>query len=105
MVNVEQLAQQMVAEGRSILGDAWVDARAYAEPELKKIALSVGEIELALQRKEISQEEASIMLDMQKNASRAVLMATKVIGALLAERVVGAALALAGGALDQALER
>jgi hypothetical protein len=100
---LEKLAKEMIHEAKGVLGHAWPQVRAFAEAEMKKIALSVLAIEEALAKGELTEPEARALLDIQKNASRAVLTASKVVGIVEAEKAINAALAILTGPLKKVL--
>jgi len=93
-IDVESTAKQMIAEATKVLGGKWKDARGYAEPEFKKIAMTVATIEQGRAAGQISDDDARALLDIQKNATRSVLTALEVIGVATAEKAINAALAV-----------
>ena len=93
-IDVESTAKQMIGEAAKVLGGKWKDARAYAEPEFKKIAMTIATIEQERQNGELDDDDAQALLDIQTTASRSVLTALEVIGVATAEKAINAALAV-----------
>jgi transcription initiation factor IIE alpha subunit len=80
-----------------------VDILQFAEAEARKIATSMAEIAALRAKGVIDDEEAALHLDIQKNASRAVLMAIKGIGIIAAEQAINAAINVIRTALNKVL--
>jgi transcription initiation factor IIE alpha subunit len=93
-IDVESIAKQMVSEAAKVLGKNWDKVRSFAEPEFKKIALTVAAIEAGRLKGDLSDDDARALLDIQKNATRSVLTALEVIGIVTAEKAINAALAI-----------
>lgn len=72
----------------------------FAQEEFKKLAQQIATIESELASGAISNEEAKILLDMQKSAARVVLLTAKGLGMLTAEKALNAALGAAKTALE-----
>jgi hypothetical protein len=97
------LAEQMLAAALPILIKNAQDAEAFAETEFTKIAqtiVSIGELVAAGQ---IDQQQAGLLLDMQKSASRTVLLTLKGLALLAVEEAINAALDVVAGAVNVAL--
>ena len=97
------LAEQMLAAALPILIKNAQDAEAFAETEFTKIAqtiVSIGELVAAGQ---INQQQAGLLLDMQKSASRTVLLTLKGLALLAVEEAINAALDVVAGAVNVAL--
>ncbi len=99
----EKLAKDMIDAAAGDFGKGWKTVRTYAEPELKKLALSVASIGDSVQSGKMDKDEAKLLLDMQKNASRSVLTATKVVSITTAEKALNDALAVLSGPLKKLL--
>lgn len=98
-----QVAGNAAASMLGILRDAGQDIVHFAEAEARKIATSMAEIADLRVKGVIGDEEVRLHLDIQKNASRAVLMAIKGVGIIAAEQAVNAAFDVVRGALNAAL--
>lgn len=101
--DVEGTAKEMIGVAAAKLGPKWSEVRALAEPEFKKIAMTIATIEAGRLSGTITAEQARLLLEMQKNASRAVLLAVEVIGLLAAEDIIQGALAIVGGVVNKAV--
>jgi|SRR5664279_5078098 len=102
-LNVQDLARQMTAAAAGQFKKQWPDVKSYAESEFQKLAhaiVFIGEERVAGQ---IDETEGALLLDMQKNASRAVFLTIKGIGLLTAEAAVNAALDVVRTAVNTAL--
>jgi hypothetical protein len=102
-IDVEALATQMFDAAWNVLKERAPDVRTYAEGEFKKIAQTVATIELARIRGQITAEQAALLLDMQKSATRSVLLCSSGMELLAAESALNAALAAARPVVNDAL--
>lgn len=102
-LNVGQLASQMLAAALPVLRNAATDARSFAQTEFTKIAQTIVSIESQSAAGEINQQQASLLLDMQKNASRTVLLSLEGLGILAVEQAINAALGVIKTAVNTAL--
>ncbi len=100
-LDVNATAQQMVSAAVGVIGGKWNRVKAYAAPEFLKIAHTLAGIEAAKLNGEITEQEAHILLDMQKNASRSVLIASETMGIVVAEQAINAALAVVRDAVNK----
>ena len=101
-IDVEALGSEIATKLVEILAGAGKDIASYAEAEGRKFAVSAAEIAALLANGTISDEEARLHMNIQKNASRAVLMAIEGISILAAERAINAALEIVGKVLQGA---
>ena len=85
------LARQMLTAARAELDDKWPDVKRYAETEAKKLASTIVMIEKLKLEGKISRNQAKILLDMQKNTSRVILLTIEGLSLLAAEAAVNAA--------------
>jgi hypothetical protein len=76
----------------------------FAQMELQKIATTVVSIQAGVATETMTPAEAQVLLDMQKNATRTVLLASEGMSALAAEQAINAALDVAKMALNSALK-
>ncbi|MBX9894196.1 MULTISPECIES: hypothetical protein [unclassified Nitrosomonas] len=87
-----KLGKDIVAALNGSLGDKWPDVKDYAESEAKKLAQTLVMIGTLRAAGKINDEQAALHLEMQKNASRMVLMTIEGLGVLAAEAAINAAL-------------
>jgi hypothetical protein len=76
--------------------------RSIVESEFKKVAQTLTMIEAELATGELSTDEATLLIDMQKSATRAVLLMSQGLSLLLAERAINSALAVVRTAVNTA---
>lgn len=102
-LNVGQLATAIVAAMKGAVGENWPKISEYATGEGKKLAETLVQIEALRAVHQISEGEASVLLEMQKNTARSVLLAVQGMGLIAVEEAINAALAAVRGAVNTAL--
>lgn len=106
-LDIGELASSMIGAFKAELSDKWPDVKEYAETEAKKLAENFAMIERMKLSGEITEEQAKLLHDIQKNASRAVLLAVEGLGLIAVEQAINAAMNVlrdtVNGALDFAL--
>jgi hypothetical protein len=102
-LDVKQIADDMAAKMKPILGQRWDEVQAYAKEEAAKIAAVLAKIEMQKLQGSITEQQANILFDMQKNASSAVLAAVAGVGEMAAAQAMSAALAALKDPINQAL--
>ncbi len=106
-LDVGELASGMIGAFKGELSDKWPDVKEYAETEAKKLAENFAMIERMKLSGEINAEQARLHHDIQKNATRAVLLAVEGLGLIAVEQAINAAMNVlkdtVNGALDFAL--
>ena len=90
----QKITQALVGTGK--------DVASYAEAEAKKLATSAAEIAQLRASGQINDEEMRLHLDIQKHASRAVLMAIEGVSIIGAEQAINGALSVIGAAIKTA---
>lgn len=91
-LDVVKLGQDILAALNGSLGEKWPDVKDYGEAEAKKLAQTLVMIGTLTATGKINKEQAALHLEMQKNASRMVLMTIEGLGVLAAEAAINAAL-------------
>lgn len=91
-LNLEQLSQAMISAAKGQVADKWPQIKDYAKQEAKKLAENFVLIEKLKLTQEISNEQAELMHQMQKNATKAVLLSVQGMTTLMAEQALNAAL-------------
>lgn len=91
-LDATKLGKDILAAFNSALGDKWPDIKEYSESEAKKLAQTLVMIEVLKASGKINKEQAALHLEMQKNATRMVLMTIEGLGILAAEAAISAAL-------------
>ena len=103
-IDVETLSRQMLAAALPILKTNAIDAEGFASVEFKKIAETTASIEQMLLAEQINQQQAQLLFDMQKGASRSVLLALKGLALLTAEEAINAALDVVRSVVNAAVK-
>ncbi|SRR6266568_457512 len=102
-LDVGTLASQMLGAALPILKKDAADAESFAQTEFTKIAQTVVAIGQQLAAGQINQKQAELLLDMQTNASRNVLLTLQGLALLAVEAAINAALAAVKTAVNTAL--
>jgi signal transduction protein with GAF and PtsI domain len=101
-IDVDAVASQAAQKMLQVLTGTGKEVVGYAEAEAKKLATSAAEIALLRASGQITDEEAKLHLDIQKHASRAVLLGIEGISLLGAEEAINGALSVIGDAIHKA---
>lgn len=91
-MNIPALVEAMAEAAAPVLGDAWTEARAYAETEFRKFGETVELIARLREAGAIDEERARLHLEFQKTAMKTVLLALEGLGIVAVERSINAAL-------------
>jgi sulfite reductase beta subunit-like hemoprotein len=102
-IDAADLAEEMLAAASAVLKKRWPDVRDYATQEMRKLAADAVYIEAQVAEKRMTPEQAKLLLGIQRNAARTVLLAAEGIGLLAAEEAINAAMRVAGKAVNSAL--
>jgi hypothetical protein len=102
-INIQQVIPGMISAAQGVFGKKWPVIKDYAEAELEKLARTLVQIETLKISGQISEAEASVLLEMQKNTARAVMLALQGMSLLLVEGAINAALAIVKDSVNTAL--
>ena len=102
-IDVEDLVAQMVQAAVGVLKDGWSKAKTYAEPQFKELARIAVDIEAKKLAGKITEDEARLLMKMQKNVFDTVVITLKDEGLLAAEKAINAALEVAAGIVNAAI--
>ena len=91
-LNVQSLLQDMLQAAKASLKDKWPSVRDLATSSLKKIAQSLVEIEIMKQDGTITEDQARLMVSMDKNTFKIVMLTIEGLGLLAVESALNAAL-------------
>lgn len=86
------LAKQMLAAAKDEVAEKWPDVKLYADAEARKLAQTLVMIEKLKVSGKITKKQADILLDMQKQTSRVVLLTIEGLSLLAAEAAINAAI-------------
>lgn len=104
-INLGELLTPMLNAAKEVVGEKWPEVQDYAESEFKKIGENILMIgKMKLNQPPISDEQARLLFDIQKNASRAVLLAVEGMSLIIAEKAINAALDVIRTAVNTALK-
>ncbi len=103
-LSASQLGKDMLAAFSGKLKDQWPDIKDYAKTEAKKLAETLVMIEKLHIAGSITDEQAKLHLDIQKNSTRIVLLALEGLGLLAVEAAINAALDVVKNAVNTALD-
>jgi hypothetical protein len=99
-LDIAALLESMGTAAAGVLQNKWPSVRSFATSEFQKIAQTVVSIGEGVASGEITKDQAPILLDMQKNASRAVLAAVEGMTLIAAEQAINAAFAAVKGPIN-----
>lgn len=102
-IDLKAVASDIAAVLSQELGSGADKVQSYARSEGEKLAVSLAQIGELRAKNVINDEEMRLHLNIQKNATRAILMAIQGISIIAAERAINAALKVVAGALNTAL--
>lgn len=102
-LDIPALLGTMLAAAQKELTDKWPSARDYAANEFTKLLAEAAHIALLRANGTINDEEAALLMDMQRNASRAVLLTIKGLGLIAAQAAIDAALGAVSTAVNTAI--
>jgi len=91
-LDVGTLVSQMLGAALPILKKGAEDAESFAKTEFTKVAQTIVSIGEQLAAGQINEEQAGLLLDMQKSASRNVLLTLEGLALLAVEEAINAAL-------------
>jgi len=102
-LDVNQTAESILDVMKPILGERWEEVQSYVKQEAEKLAQTLAKIEVDKLKGAISEQQASVLFSMQKNASHAVLAAVRGIGDEAAAQALNAGLGVLKGTVNKAL--
>jgi hypothetical protein len=92
MLDVDDLLNKMVNASKESLGDNWPAISNLATSSLKSLAQNIVSIEEMKVANTISLAQAQLLLEMQKNTARTVLLTEEGLGLLAAQAAINAAI-------------
>lgn len=102
-IQVDEILPNMIGAASDTFGERWPDIKEYAEEELEKLAKTLAEIGRLRVSKQITEGEASVLLEMQKNTARTVMLTLEGMGLILVEEAINAALSVISETINGAL--
>jgi hypothetical protein len=102
-LNATQLGKNILAAFEGAFQDKWPDIKEYGKAEAKKLAQSLVMIEALAASGKINERQASIHLEIQRNATRMVFLAIEGLGILAVEAAINAALNVVKDTVNKAI--
>lgn len=102
-LEVEKLVKDMTDGAARVLATKWPKARAFAEPQIRKLVEEIARIEALRSAGKITVDDAQDRIAMQKEALQSVMSTVDGIAVLAVERAVNAALAAIRAPVEKAL--
>lgn len=91
-LNIQDLLGPMLDAAKTVVGKQWPNIQNYVETEMKKIGEKILEIEKMKLEGTTTEERAKLLLDIQMNASKTVLLTVQGMTKIMAEQAINAAL-------------
>lgn len=91
-IDIATLAEQMTKAALPILKEVAPSIGGYVRGECAKLAQTIATIEAEHAAGQMSDEEAKLLIEMQKGAMRTVLLSAEGLGLLAVEKAINAAL-------------
>ncbi|HEX8528170.1 hypothetical protein [Allosphingosinicella sp.] len=101
-IDVGALGTEVAEKIVEILSGQAKKVASYAKAEGRKLAVSAAEIAELRLRGEIDDTELALQLEIQKNASKAVLMTIKGVSKIAVEQAINGAMDILRGAIGRA---
>lgn len=103
-INLHELLPQMLSAASGVLKKQWPEIKDYVESEFKKIGESILFIETQRAQGKMTERQAQLHLELQKQATRSVLLSAEGMGLLATEAAINAALNVVKDAVNTALK-
>lgn len=102
-LSASQLSKDILAALKGTFSKKWPEIKDYGEAEAKKLAQTLVMIEALKVSGKINKEQAALHLEIQKNATRTVLLTIEGLGLLAVEAAINAALNVVKDAVNTAI--
>jgi hypothetical protein len=93
-LDVQELLKAMLEAAQGEFKEKWPTIKDFAKSELEKLANTLVQIGKLKATGQITEGEAKILLEMQKNTARTVMLTLEGMGLLLVEAAINSALAV-----------
>jgi hypothetical protein len=101
-LDLDKIAKDMFVAAFGVLKERAPKMRPIVEAEFKKVAQTLALVEAELAAGELSREEATLLIEMQKSATRSVLLMSQGLSLLVAEQAINTALDVVRTAVNTA---
>lgn len=102
-INMKKLVKDMAGAATGVLKEKWPSVKTYAEAEFKKLGETVITVQKSKLTGNITEEEARLLLEMQKNAMRSVFLTVEGLGIIAVEEAINAAMAVVRSTINTAI--
>lgn len=102
-LNPQLMSASILDAMKGVFQNRWPEVKTYAMGESNKLAHSLVQISELRLTGQISEGECSVLLEMQKNSMRAVLLAIEGMGMIMVEMAINAALGAVRDAVNGAI--
>lgn len=102
-LSASQLGKDILGAFKGVLTKKWPDIKEYGEAEAKKLAQTLVMIEALKVAGKINEEQATLHIEIQKNATRTVLLTLEGLGILAVEAAINAALNVVKNTVNTAI--
>lgn len=102
-INIPDVLAKMLSSAEGVFDDNWPQIKDFAEIEFEKLAKTLEQIAKLKLSDQVTEGEASVLLEMQKNTARAVMLTLEGMGLLMVEQAINAALANVKDAVNGAV--
>ncbi|MEL6820447.1 MAG: hypothetical protein AAFP70_01700 [Calditrichota bacterium] len=93
-MNTREVLKEMTLAAKGSLGDKWPEMKSYTESELKKLAETMSMIQKLSASDAITKKQAKLLLDIQKNTARTVMLTVEGMGLMAVEKTLDNAFAV-----------
>lgn len=100
-LDVSALAKVMLSAALKAVGPDLQAPAKFLEQEFVKLGTVFLQVQQGRKKKEISDDEARILVDMQKKAARSALLTIEGFGEIVAVKALGAAISAVAGTVNQ----
>lgn len=102
-MTTDDLLRQMLDAAKTSFDEQWPGIQALALTAFKTLAQNMVDITSLKATGNITEEQARLLIDIQKNAIKTVLLTEKGLGLLAVEAAINAALNVVSGAVNTAI--
>jgi len=100
-IDIGSITNTMIAGVRHEIGDRWSTIREFAEPELRKLAETMEDVQQLYADGKITANHAFQLVEMQRNNAMSVLRTVEGLGVLTARQALEAAARAAGSVVNR----
>ena len=102
-LDIQQLLTPMLNAAKGVLGNKWPGIQNYAESEFKKIGQNILDIEKNTLQGNYSENQVRILFDIQRNATKTVLLTLEGMTLIMTEQAINAALGAIRDVVNKAI--